>query len=79
MSGGTGTTRSDPPRRDDGRCALPDCNKRLPTITARHRRYGGEALLSEPFCSTECCRSYHGTTLPKRSIWHRDHEIEDAA
>lgn len=51
----------DPPRRADGRCArYPACKKRLAEITPRHWRYGGAALLEEPFCSTECCKIWHG-------------------
>lgn len=52
--------KPDPPRRRDGRCARRGCRKKIPAMTARHRRYGGDALLSEPFCSTECAKQYHG-------------------
>lgn len=52
--------RPDPARRPDGLCArFPACRNRLPEITPRHRRYGGEALAKDPFCSTECCKAYH--------------------
>ena len=53
--------RPDPERRPDGRCARPGCSKRLAESTARHRRYGGDAILSDPFCSTECCKAFHQT------------------
>lgn len=54
--------REDPPRREDGRCARRGCRKRIPQATDRHRRYGGAALDMEPFCSTECAKTYFGTT-----------------
>lgn len=57
-------TRPEPPVRDDGRCAGPSCRKRLPRdVRAGH--YGKEALALDPFCSTECCRAYHRTSLKK--------------
>ena len=59
----TRTQRADPPVRSDRRCAQRGCTRQLATITSRHRRYGGDALLVEPFCSTECCRAYHGVGL----------------
>ena len=52
---------ADPPVRPDRRCANPGCSKPLVEITARHRRYGGDAVSFDPFCSTECCRAYHNT------------------
>lgn len=60
--------RPDPERRPDLLCArFPACRNRLPEITARHRRYGGEALLSEPFCSSRCCREWHGTQIKEKA------------
>lgn len=51
---------TDPPRRKDGRCALRGCKRKLVAITPRHRKYGGAAILMEPFCSTECCKRFYG-------------------
>jgi hypothetical protein len=58
-----GCAFADPPRRDDGRCARHGCKKRLQQITDRHRRYGGDALLLESFCSTECCKRHYHVTI----------------
>jgi hypothetical protein len=55
--------RPDPPVRRDRICARPDCPKPLVTPTPQHRKYGGTAILSEPFCSTECCKLYHGVIV----------------
>jgi hypothetical protein len=49
--------KADPPIRKSGRCALPGCKKKIKTITIY-----GEA---DAFCSTACCREWHGTSLPK--------------
>jgi hypothetical protein len=54
--------KKDPPIRADGRCAV--CSK--PRNPERSRRYGGPAAETDPFCSTECARGYHGT--PARPI-----------
>ena len=55
--------KRDPKVRKDGLCARRGCTKPLQKITERHRRYGGALLEFEPFCSSVCCRIYHGTTL----------------
>jgi hypothetical protein len=46
----------DPPVRDDGRCA--QCGK--PRRPERSRSYGGYAAEADAFCSTDCCRVWHG-------------------
>jgi len=60
--------RGDPPVRADGRCA--QCGKPR-KLTKQARRYAGYQLDADPFCSTHCCRAYHGTPLPGGSIWRR--------
>ena len=57
--------KEDPKVRRDGRCALPGCTNRLAVMTERHRRYGGDVLLIEPFCSTDCCRVWHDNPRPR--------------
>lgn len=52
--------KPDPPVRPDGRCANPGCSNSLQQITSRHRRYGGAALESEPFCSRRCAEQWRG-------------------
>ena len=47
--------QADPPLRADGKCA--NCKK-----TRRHavwNRYSDVQAILDPFCSTECCRSWH--------------------
>jgi len=52
--------RADPPVRADGRCAMPGCRKqRKPPAT----NYGRVEYLRDPWCSTTCCRKFHGTSL----------------
>ena len=54
--------KRDPKVRKDGRCAR--C--RNPIVVAKHAmRYAGLQLLFDPFCSTVCCREWHGATLEK--------------
>jgi hypothetical protein len=55
--------KKDPRRRKNGTCAHRGCKRHLPEITSRHRRYAGDALLLDPFCSTECCKEYHGVVI----------------
>ena len=52
---------ADPPVRDDGCCIV--CEKPR-TITKQVRRYAGVQIDSDPFCSSRCCREWHGTALP---------------
>ena len=63
--------RPDPERREDGRCARHGCKKPLQKQTARHPRYAGDEILSEPFCSTECCKTYHGVKWQAARDWER--------
>lgn len=53
--------KSDPPVRKDGRCW--DCQE--PRRPERSRKYGKAAAELDPFCSVECARRYHGTSLPE--------------
>ena len=52
--------KPDPRRRKDLTCALPGCDKKLQPPST----YAGEHGLSDPFCSSSCCRAYHGNPLP---------------
>lgn len=54
---------TDPPARADGRCARPGCRAKL----AFKKRRGLEHLYDDPFCSTECCKAYHGVTMMSRA------------
>lgn len=57
--------RKDPRVRKDGRCALPSCRK--PRNPKRNPYSGMEPFL-DPFCSTNCCREYHGA--PRNELPH---------
>jgi hypothetical protein len=57
----------DPPVRKDGRCAVPSCKQkrtRLHPKTAKRKPEGRYATRDDyardPFCSSVCCRAYHG-------------------
>jgi hypothetical protein len=55
-------SRPDPLPRRDGRCVV--CRKK------RHppaKNYAANEYITDPFCSTQCCRLYHGTPIPKSS------------
>lgn len=55
---GAVTPLSDPPVRADGRCAHPGCTKlRQPE---RSRKYARAEADTDPWCSTNCCRLFHG-------------------
>ena len=56
--------KPDPPVRADGRCAGPGCRKQR-TVSEQARKYAGVQLDLDPFCSTRCCRKWHGTELPE--------------
>lgn len=43
--------RRDPPIREDGRCR---CGKRRPPVAVTHK---------DPWCSTNCARTWHGVEL----------------
>ena len=60
----------DPRVRKDGRCARKGCTKMRPIVTATGKkrkeliRYAGAFQLErDPFCSSRCCRAFHGTSL----------------
>lgn len=58
-------SRDDPPVRPDGKCAV--CPKpRHPERSSRYARGHAEA---DSFCSSECCRKWHGCELSPHSIW----------
>ena len=54
--------KSDPRVRRDGRCARKGCDRKLPR-SKRAKRYAGDWLELDPFCSSRCCRAFHGTSL----------------
>lgn len=47
----------EPARRKDNRCA--QCRRPLPEITRAMRKYAGDQLDRDPFCSSDCCREWH--------------------
>lgn len=59
----------DPKVRRDGRCARPGCRKPRPVtvLTGKKlrelRRYAGGQIDADPFCSSRCCRAFHGVAL----------------
>lgn len=57
--------KADPPVRADGRCARPGCGKPRKMPKAQ-KGIDPLAYERDPFCSTECCRRYHGAALPER-------------
>jgi len=57
--------------RSDGKCVV--CGKSRKT--KRSKRYGKDAAERDPFCSTQCCRAYHGNPLSARSIWEQDYGV----
>jgi len=56
---------TDPPVRADGKCARVGC-ARDRKLTKEARRYAGDQIEFDPFCSTECCRKHHGI------VWAKD-------
>jgi hypothetical protein len=50
---------ADPPVRTDGRCVV--CDK--PRSPWRSKRYGKLEAERDPFCSSTCCRVWHGVSL----------------
>ena len=61
---------NDPRVRKDGRCARPGCSKQRPIVSATGKkrkemiRYAGAFQLErDPFCSSNCARSYYGCPL----------------
>lgn len=55
----------DPPIRDDGRCALEACGK--PIKAPKRRRDVPERLYVDPFCSTDCAKTYFGVRVTSYS------------
>jgi hypothetical protein len=56
--------RPDPPTPADGTCAT--CGRKRKVN--RRSRYGLNEAKHDPFCSTVCCREWHGTQLGKRAL-----------
>lgn len=52
--------KKEPKRRKDLICALPGCGKQLPPLSD----YAGEHGFADPWCSSACCRAWHGNPLP---------------
>src|SRR5258706_5543825 len=68
----------DPKLRKDGKCA--ECGK--PRRNAHWNKYGGDQAVFDPFCSMECCRAWHGCSLPpaeKRPVGVQRGKTGDAA
>lgn len=60
----------DPAVRKDGYCARKGCNRMRPIAVLEGKkrreliRYAGAFQLEhDPFCSSRCCRAFHGTSL----------------
>ena len=52
--------KKEPKRRKDLICALPRCENKLPPPSD----YAGKHGLTDPWCSTGCCRTWHENPLP---------------
>lgn len=57
-------TKREPKRRKNLICALPGCEKKLQPPSD----YAGKHGLTDPFCSTGCCRAFHNNPLPAPPI-----------
>jgi hypothetical protein len=53
---------SDPIRREDEMCARPNCTR---SLSFNKRAELHEMYANEPFCSTECCKFFHGIATEK--------------
>src|SRR5262245_48295450 len=53
--------RRDPRVRKDNLCV--QCMKPRRTVTREMRQYAGDQIERDPFCSSTCCRAWHGTSL----------------
>lgn len=55
----------DPPVRSDGRCARPGCGKprKMPASNAAKAYIDRRHYEADPWCSTDCCRTYHGVEM----------------
>lgn len=51
--------KKDPPIRKDGKCAV--CKQ--PIKPVKPQRGVPIAAYNDPFCSSRCCRQYHGTSI----------------
>jgi len=51
---------TDPPAPSDGTCLVCGRERAVAKLKPLYRR----ALERDPFCSTDCCRAWHGTQLP---------------
>ena len=65
----------EPVRREDGRCARPGCGKMVPTKAPR--REVELLLVSEPFCSSSCCRIWQGLDLPAGDKGEQDRDPDE--
>ena len=60
----------EPRVRNDGKCARQGCNRPRPVavLTGKKlgelRRYAGAQIELDPFCSSACCRVFHGCPIP---------------
>lgn len=52
--------KADPPRRKDGRCAREGCTKTIRAYRPPTKDVPKWVADNEPFCSSTCCRAYHG-------------------
>lgn len=70
---------ADPPVRKDGVCARPGCTTKRPVAVltgkklAELRRYAGQQIEQDPFCSSRCARKWHGCPLDREE----DEELVD--
>lgn len=51
----------DPRVRKDGKCVT--CKKPKPVLKRSLRKYAGNQYDRDPFCSSRCCRRFHGCEL----------------
>ena len=58
----TAASVCEPRVRGDGRCARPGCNRKLPR-SKRAKKYAGDWLDLDPWCSSRCCRAFYGCSL----------------
>lgn len=69
-------TPGDPPVRADGRCVECGGPRKL---TKQARKYAGVALDLDPFCSSRCCRKWHGCEIEERVSEARDEAARRSA
>jgi hypothetical protein len=61
----------DPPIRKDSTCAV--CL--APRKPERSKRYARDAAERDAFCSTNCCRKFHGTELTHTELTGEPEEV----